>query len=98
MSVMTPQEPNDDRILKWTNFFDEKSLSNLSLEKQFQLKKILMDANKIFSQAKDTTTSSTQRQVIGDLREFNIQLVSSMFALYEGKLELLSKLIQKDFQ
>lgn len=99
MALATP-EPEDNRILKWSEFHSEKSLDKLSMEQRFQLQKILIDIKKPFSQAENILSPSdkTAQQLVADLCEFTTEVVSSLFAQHKGEVAILRKMTEASLQ
>ena len=95
MTTLTPQEPNDDRIIKWSSFYNPDSIKHITLEENLELRKVIIDLEKVFSQAEDHFTSPTHRQIIGDLTEFSRQVISALFILNKGKIASLRNILDE---
>lgn len=89
-----PEDNDEKRILKWSSFYDPKSTEGITLEEQFQLRRILGDIRKPFSQAEDLATSNRERQINSDLLQFVEEVISSLYCLNKGREKALKQITE----
>lgn len=99
-AMMPPEDEDKDRILKWSKFYNPKSIEHLPLEEQFKLHQILRDVQKPFSQAEELQQPSSEanRQIISDLYRFTKEVLTSFYVQHHGEKSILRKLTEDSLQ
>jgi len=97
MTTTLPNPSEDSnkssRILKWSKFFDSSAPTTLSLPQQLELRRYILDIEKVYGQGEDLMTSEVGRQVVKDLLDFHTEVMTAMFTLHKRQLEELKKIV-----